>query len=55
MSKDTVNECGVVRPGTLGYQRCLRVEGHAGQHQSQDRWPWSTAATPDEVTPSRDE
>jgi hypothetical protein len=33
-------QCQAVRPGTLGYQCCLRPEGHRGQHVSQDSNAW---------------
>ena len=32
--------CGEVRPGTLGYQRCWRIDGHPGDHVSQDSRSW---------------
>jgi hypothetical protein len=34
--------CPAVRPGTLGYQGCRRVDGHPGPHVSQDRGEWTT-------------
>lgn len=36
-------ECGEVRPGTLGYQRCWRPRGHTGDHRAQDRGQWCGA------------
>lgn len=32
----TLRPCGTVRPGTLGYQRCVLPDGHDGPHKSQD-------------------
>lgn len=35
--------CGEVRPGTLGYQRCVKAKGHSdGIHRSQDMGEWET-------------
>lgn len=36
--------CGTVRPGTLGYQRCVKAQGHPdGLHRSQDGGEWGTS------------
>lgn len=36
--------CGEVRSQTLGYQRCVLQQGHAGDHRSQDRSTWDSPA-----------
>ncbi len=38
---DGERPCGVTRPGTLGYQRCWRVQGHAPPHLAQDGEAWT--------------
>lgn len=37
---DSHIECGSVRPGTLGYQRCVKAQGHHEAHRSQDGGEW---------------
>lgn len=32
--------CASIRPGTLGYQKCWKPEGHGGPHKSQDFREW---------------
>lgn len=32
--------CVEVRPGTLGYQLCWRIDDHPGPHVSQDGRAW---------------
>lgn len=32
--------CGMIRPGTLGYQRCWRIREHRLPHISQDQQAW---------------
>lgn len=38
--------CNQVRPETLGYQQCWRLNAHAGAHISQDGKAWITTARP---------
>lgn len=37
----TAAECRVIRPGTLGYQKCQKPQGHVGDHKSQDGIDWA--------------
>lgn len=43
-SKDEYTRCYEIRPGTLGYQQCIKPNGHArDRHRSQDGKTWGTA------------
>lgn len=36
--------CNKIRPGTLGFQQCIKPAGHErDRHRSQDRQTWGTA------------
>lgn len=40
--------CITIRPDTLGYQRCWRIDQHDGPHLTQDGVAWR-AITPENV------
>ncbi|WP_079635482.1 hypothetical protein [Mycobacteroides abscessus] len=38
--------CLAIRPDTLGYQRCWRIDHHDGPHLSQDGQAWRDISSP---------